>query len=206
MKKAAAAKKVAKKAVERIRTAAKKVAKKVAAKAPKKRAKVLPIPKGYHVLTPTIVVRGAANAIEFYKKAFGAKELSRMDGPGGKIMHAEIKIGDSILMLSDELPEMGSASPETVGGISSSVMIYTKDVDALFNQAVAAGAKVTMPVSDQVWGDRYGRVKDPFGHDWQLATRKENLSAKEMGRRAAAVMSGPPPGQGQGEQGQGQQG
>jgi uncharacterized glyoxalase superfamily protein PhnB len=151
-------------------------------------------------------VRGAANAIEFYKKAFGAKELNRMEGPGGKIMHSEIKIGDSILMVTDEFPEMGSTSPETVGGISSSVMIYTKDVDALFNQALAAGAKVTMPVADQFWGDRYGRVKDPFGHDWQLATRKENLSNKEMARRGAAAMSGPPPGQGQGEQGQGQQG
>jgi uncharacterized glyoxalase superfamily protein PhnB len=204
MKKAAAAKKVAKKAVERIRTAAKKVAKKVAAKAPKKRAKVLPIPKGYHVVTPTIVVRGAANAIEFYKKAFGAKELSRMEGPGGKIMHAEIKIGDSIVMLGDEFPEMGSTSPESVGGTSASLMIYTKDVDALFNQAVAAGGKASMPVSDQFWGDRYGRVKDPFGHDWQLATRKENLSAKEMARRGAAAMSAPP--QGQGGQGQGQQG
>jgi len=204
-----AMKKAAKKAVERIRTAAKKVATKVAAKAKakapaKKRAKVLPIPKGYHVLTPTIVVRGAANAIEFYKKAFGAKELNRMEGPGGKIMHAEIKIGDSILMVTDEFPEMGSTSPETVGGISASVMIYTKDVDALFNQAVAAGGKVTMPVADQFWGDRYGRVKDPFGHDWQLATRKENLSAKEMARRGAAAMSAPPPGQG--GQGQGQQG
>jgi len=197
MKKAAAAKKVAKKAVERIRTAAKKVAKKVAAKAPKKRAKVLPIPKGYHIVTPTIVVRGAANAIEFYKKAFGAKELSRMDGPGGKILHAEIKIGDSIVMINDEFPEMGSTSPESVGGISASLMIYTKDVDGLFNQALAAGAKVTMPVADQFWGDRYGRVKDPFGHDWQLATRKENLSAKEMARRSAAAMSAPPQGQGQ---------
>jgi len=202
-----AMKKAAKKAVERIRTAAKKVATKVAAKAKapaKKRAKVLPIPKGYHIVTPTIIVRGAANAIEFYKKAFGAKELSRMEGPGGKIMHAEIKIGDSIVMLGDEMPEMGATSPETVGGTSASLMIYTKDVDALFNQAVAAGGKVTMPVADQFWGDRYGRVKDPFGHDWQLATRKENLSAKEMARRGAAAMSAPP--QGQGGQGQGQQG
>ncbi len=198
-----AMKKAAKKAVERIRTAAKKVAKKVAAKAKtpmKKRAKkALPIPKGYHVVTPSLVVRGAANAIEFYKKAFGAKELNRMDGPGGKLLHAEIKIGDSIVMLGDEFPEMGSSSPQTVGGISASLMIYTKDVDALFNQALAAGATVSMPVSDMFWGDRYGRVKDPFGHDWQLATHKEDLTPKEMNRRAAAAMSGPPQGGSQGQ-------
>lgn len=192
-----AMKKVAKKAVERIRSAAKKVAKKAAArKAPAKKArKALPIPKGYHVVTPSIVVRGAANAIEFYKKAFGAKELNRMPGPDGKLLHAEIRIGDSIVMLSDEFPEMGmgSSSPETVGGISSSLMIYTKDADALFNQALAAGAKVSMPLADMFWGDRYGRVKDPFGHDWQIATHKEDLTPKEMARRAAAAMSGPPP-------------
>jgi uncharacterized glyoxalase superfamily protein PhnB len=170
-----------------------KVAKKAAKKAPAKlRKKVLPIPKGYHVVTPSIVVRGAANAIEFYKKAFGAKELSRMDGPGGKIMHAEIRIGDSIVMLSDEFPDMGSSSPETIGGSPASLMIYTKDVDTLFNQAVSAGAKVSMPVSDMFWGDRYGKVTDPFGHQWQLATRKENLSPKEMARRGAAAMSPPP--------------
>jgi uncharacterized glyoxalase superfamily protein PhnB len=151
------------------------------------------------VVTPSLVVRGAANAIEFYKKAFGAKALNQMDGPGGKILHAEIKIGDSIVMLSDEFPEMGSSSPQTVGGISASLMIYTKDVDALFNQALAAGATVSMPVSDMFWGDRYGRVKDPFGHDWQLATHKEDLTPKEMNRRAAAAMSGPPPGAPQGQ-------
>ncbi|HEX8436016.1 VOC family protein [Archangium sp.] len=194
-----AMKKVAKKAAERIRTAtqkvAQKVAKKVAGKAPlKKRAKkALPIPKGYHVVTPSLVVRGADKAIEFYKKAFSAKELNRMPGPDGKLLHAEIKIGDSIVMLSDEFPQMGSSSPETVGGISASLMIYTKDADALFNQALAAGAKVSMPLSDMFWGDRYGRVKDPFGHDWQIATHKEDLTPKEMARRAAAAMSGPPP-------------
>ncbi|HEX8818956.1 MAG TPA: VOC family protein [Archangium sp.] len=191
--------KKAKKAVERIRTAVKKVAKKVASKAPMKKArakKALPIPKGYHVVTPSIVVRGADKAIEFYKKAFGAKELSRMPGPDGKLLHAEIKIGDSIVMLSDEFPGMGSSSPETIGGTPSSLMIYTRDVDALFNQALAAGAKVSMPLADMFWGDRYGRVKDPFGHDWQLATRKEDLTPKEMAKRAAAAMSGPPPQQG----------
>jgi uncharacterized glyoxalase superfamily protein PhnB len=197
--------KKAKKAVERIRTAAKKVAskvaKKVAAKAPAKaRKKVLPIPKGYHVVTPSLVVRGAANAIEFYKKAFGAKELSRMDGPGGKIMHAEIRIGDSVVMVADEFPEMGSKSPETLGGAPSSLLIYSRDVDALFNQAQAAGAKVTMPVADQFWGDRYGRLVDPFGHNWEVATRRENLTPKEMAKRGAAAMSGPPPQQSQQQQ------
>jgi PhnB protein len=189
--------KKAKKVAERTRAAVKKAVKTVAKKVAKKaRAKVQPIPKGYHVVTPSITVRGAAEAIEFYKKAFGAKELSRMPGPDGKLMHAEIKIGDSIVMLSDEFPAMGSSSPLTVGGTSASLMIYTKDVDALFNQALAAGAKVTMPLSDMFWGDRYGQVADPFGHKWQLATRKENLTAREMAKRGAAAMSAPPPQQG----------
>jgi PhnB protein len=181
------------KATERIRTVARKVAKKVASKAPaKRRAKVPPIPKGYHVITPSIVVRGAAQAIEFYKKAFGAKELSRMDGPAGKVLHAEIKIGDSIVMLGDEFPDMGASSPQSIGGTSSSLMIYTRDVDALFSQAVAAGAQASMPVTDMFWGDRYGKVTDPFGHQWQLATHKENVTPREMARRAAAAMSAPP--------------
>ncbi|HYO53480.1 VOC family protein [Archangium sp.] len=185
--------KKAKKAAERIRTTTRKVAKKVARKVPARaRAKVQPIPKGYHVITPSIVVRGAVEAIEFYKKAFGAKEVSRMPGPDGKILHAEIKIGDSRVMLGDEYPDMGLSSPQTVGGTASSLMIYTRDVDALFNQAVAAGAKVSMPVSDVFWGDRYGKVTDPFGHQWQLATHKENVPPKEMARRAAAAMSAPP--------------
>lgn len=175
-----------------ISKAAKKVTKVARKTAPKRRAKVQPIPKGYHVVTPSIVVRGAAEAIEFYKKAFGAKELYRMPGPDGKVMHAEIKIGDSIVMLADEFPQMGSSAPQTVGGTASSLLIYTRDVDALFNQAVAAGAKVAMPVSDMFWGDRYGKVTDPFGHQWQLATHKENVTPKEMAKRAAAAMSAPP--------------
>jgi PhnB protein len=195
--------KKAKKAAERVRATTQKLTqklKKVAKKAPVKRAKVLPIPKGYHVVTPSFVVRGAPEAIEFYKKAFGARELGRMAGPDGKVLHAEIKIGDSIVMLSDEFPEMGASSPQTVGGTSSSLMIYTKDVDALFKQAVAAGARPAMPVTDMFWGDRYGKVVDPFGHQWQLATRKENLTQREMARRGAAAMSAPPPqGQSQGQ-------
>ncbi len=191
--------KKAKKAAEKSRSAVKKVtAKKAArkAKAPAKktRSKAKPIPKGYHIITPSIVVKGAKEAIEFYKKAFGAKQLGgAMTTPDGKIMHAEIRIGDSIVMLSDEFPGMGSSSPQTVGGTSSSLLIYTRDVDALFKQAVAAGATAAMPLADMFWGDRYGVVADPFGHRWQLATHKEDLTPKEMARRAAAAMSAPPP-------------
>jgi PhnB protein len=194
-----AMKKAVKKAAQKVKAAAKKVATKVAKKVPARKAarakKALPIPKGYHVVTPSIVVRGAAEAIEFYKKAFGAKELNRMPGPDGKLLHAEIRIGDSIVMLNDEFPQMGATSPLSLNGRSSSLMIYTRDVDALFNQAIAAGAKVSMPLSDMFWGDRYGRVADPFGHDWQLATHKEDLTPKEMAKRAQAAMSAPPPGQ-----------
>jgi PhnB protein len=192
-----AMKKATKKAAEKIRTAAKKVTSKMAARkaAPAKKAKkAQPIPKGYHIITPSIVVRGAKEAIEFYKKAFGAKAVGgAMESPDGKIMHAEIRIGDSIVMLSDEFPGMGSSAPQAGAATSSSLMIYTKDVDALFNQAVAAGAKVAMPVADMFWGDRYGIVTDPFGHRWQMATHKEDLTPKEMARRAAAAMSAPPP-------------
>ncbi len=196
-----AMKKATKKAAERIRTAAKKVAKKVATKmaarkaAPAKKAKkAQPIPKGYHIITPSLVVRGATEAVEFYKKAFGAKEVGKaMTMPDGKVLHGEFRIGDSIVMYSDEFPDMGSRSPLSVGGVSSSLLIYTRDADALFNQALAAGAKVAMPIGDQFWGDRYGIVTDPFGHQWQIATHKEDLTPKEMARRAQAAMSGPPP-------------
>lgn len=157
-----------------------------------KRAKAQPIPKGYHIVTPHIVVRGASEAIEFYKAAFGAKERNRMAGPDGKLMHAEIQIGDSILMLSDEFPEMGSRSPQSLGGSPSGLMIYTKNVDALFERATKAGAKVQMPVADMFWGDRYGKLEDPYGHSWAVATHIEDLSNKEMQKRAAAAMSAPP--------------
>ncbi|HEY0092733.1 MAG TPA: VOC family protein [Archangium sp.] len=195
-----AMKKATKKAAEKIRTAAKKVAKKVTSKmaarkaAPAKKAKAQPIPKGYHIITPSLVVRGGKEAVEFYKKAFGAKEVGKaMTAPDGKILHGEFRIGDSIVMYSDEFPNMGSRSPLSVGGVSSSLLIYTRDADALFNQAVASGAKVAMPIGDMFWGDRYGIVTDPFGHQWQIATHKEDLTPKEMARRAAAAMSGPPP-------------
>jgi PhnB protein len=154
--------------------------------------KVQPIPKGYHGVTPYLVVRGGEKAIEFYKKAFGAKERNRMPDPSGKLMHAEIQIGDSVVMLGDEFPERGSRSPQTVGGASSSLMVYTKDVDALFERAVAAGATVQAPLMDMFWGDRWGKVLDPFGHEWQLASHVEDVSPREMAKRAATAMSGPP--------------
>jgi PhnB protein len=141
------------------------------------------IPEGYYSLTPYLVITGAAKAIEFYKKAFGAVETVRMPGPDGKIMHAELKIGNSVLMLSDENPERGHFSPSTRGGSTGSVMLYTEDVDATFKQAVAAGAKADMPPADMFWGDRMGNLTDPFGHTWAIATHKEDVSEEEMGRR-----------------------
>jgi PhnB protein len=145
------------------------------------------IPEGYYSLTPYLVVTGAAAAIEFYKKAFGAEELMRMPGPGGRIMHAELKIGNSILMLSDENPERGYLSPKSRGGSTASVMLYTGDVDAVFNKAVAAGARADTPPTDMFWGDRMGNLTDPFGHTWAIATHKEDVSPEEMERRMKAM-------------------
>jgi PhnB protein len=150
--------------------------------------KVAAIPRGYHTVTPYIVCRGAARAIDFYKKAFGAKERLRMDAPGGTIAHAELQIGDSIVMLGDEMPQMGATAPETIGGTASGLFIYTKDVDAAFAKATAAGAKTDLPPTDMFWGDRYCKLTDPFGHRWSLATHMEDLSAKEMARRSAEAM------------------
>jgi PhnB protein len=146
------------------------------------RRKVEAVPKAYGSLTPGLAIRGAAAAIAFYKKAFGAKELSRMPGPGGKLMHAELKIGDRILMLGDESPEMGSPSPQTLGGSAVALMHYVKDVDAVFARAVAAGAKPLFPPADMFWGDRYGQVVDPFGHRWSIATRKADLTPRQMAK------------------------
>jgi PhnB protein len=144
-----------------------------------------PIPDGYHTVTPYIIVRDAAKAIEFYKKAFGAEEVVRMPYPGsGKLMHAEIRVGDSMIMLSDESPEMGARGPETLGGASGSLMLYVDDVDAAFARALAAGCQVKMPVGDMFWGDRFGQVTDPFGHGWGLATHKEDVAPEEMDKRA----------------------
>jgi PhnB protein len=143
---------------------------------------VKPIPEGYHTLTPFLTVRNAERAIEFYKQAFGAQARGVAKGPDGKVMHAELKIGDSVIMLSDEYPEFGSLSPQSVGGSPMGLHIYIENVDAAFDRAVKAGAQVEMPVMDQFWGDRYGKLKDPFGHKWSIATHVKDMSADEMKR------------------------
>jgi PhnB protein len=152
--------------------------------------KVKPIPEGYNSVTPYLIVDGAARAIEFYKQAFGATETFRMDGPEGKVGHAEIKIGDSHIMLADEHPEMGARGPKTVGGSPISLLLYVEDVDAVVGRAVEAGAKLTRPVADQFYGDRTGGLEDPFGHAWYVATHVEDVSSEEMKRRAAAAHPG----------------
>jgi len=141
---------------------------------------VQPIPKGYHTLTPYMTVRDAARAIEFYKQAFGAQERGAMKGDDGKIVHAELQIGDSIIMLADEMPEFGSLSPQSTGGAGMGLHIYIEDVDTAFQRAVKAGATVEMPVADMFWGDRYGKLRDPFGHKWSIGTHKADLSMEEM--------------------------
>ena len=150
-------------------------------------SKAKPIPEGYDTATPYLCIKDAARAIEFYKKAFGATELMRMAQPDGRIGHAEIRIGNSPIMLADEVPEMGHRSPQSLGGSPVSILLYVEDVDALFNQAVSAGAKVERPVQDQFYGDRTGGVTDPFGHVWYIATHKEDVSPEEMRKRAAAA-------------------
>ena len=148
-------------------------------------ASAKPVPEGFHTVTPAIVVRDAAKAIEFYKKALGAQELVRMPGPDGKIMHAEVKIGNSIIFISDENPQMVHVkSPQTLGGSTCTLNVYVPNVDEQFKQAIAAGGKESMPVADQFWGDRYGTFTDPFGYTWGVATHKEDLSPAEMQERA----------------------
>ena len=144
------------------------------------------VPEGYQAVTAYLCVQGAAKAIEFYQKAFGATEVMRINGPGGSVGHAEMRIGDSKIMLADEFPDMGFRAPKAFGGSPVHLHIYVADVDAQFAQAVAAGAKPLRPVKDQFYGDRSGSLEDPFGHTWHLATRKENLSPEEMQRRAAS--------------------
>lgn len=140
-----------------------------------------PIPERYHSVTPTLTVRGAANAIEFYKKAFGAQEINRFLGLDGKsIMHAEIKIGDSRIMLNDEQPRMGALSPQSVGGPSSGIFLYVENTDDVFNKAISAGAKSQMAPMDAFWGDRFGSIVDPFGHVWAIATRKKDMTPDEV--------------------------
>jgi PhnB protein len=147
-----------------------------------------PVPEGFHTLTPYLVIAGASRAIDFYKQAFGAKERFRMPGPDGRIMHAELQVGDSRLLLCDEMPEMGGRSPQTLKGSPVSLFLYVPDVDATFKQAVAAGAQEKAPVSDMFWGDRYAKLADPFGHKWSMATHIEDLSPKEMMRRSEEAM------------------
>ena len=145
---------------------------------------VRPIPEGYHSLTPAITCKDAARAIDFYKQAFGATEIMRMPGPGGRVSHAELRIGDSVIFVSDEWP--GMAAAPVPGAIPSSyIFLYTEDVDAVFNRAVAAGAQPAMPVANMFWGDRYGKLTDPFGHSWGLSTHVEDVAPEEMERRAA---------------------
>jgi PhnB protein len=145
---------------------------------------VKPVPEGYHTVTPYLIVNAGAKALDFYARAFGAIERLRIDA-GGKIGHAEITIGDSCVMLADEHPEIGALGPTTVGGTPVSLHVYVKDVDAVVERAVAAGATLVRPVADQFYGDRVGGVADPFGHRWFIATHKEDLSAEELHRRAA---------------------
>jgi PhnB protein len=145
---------------------------------------VKPIPDGYHSVTPYLIMRDASRAIDFYKRALGAVELFRFDAPGDKIGHAEIRIGDSVIMLADEYPDMGYRGPQSIGGSAVSLMVYVDDVDAQFKRAVEAGAKVRQELKDQFYGDRSGTIEDPFGHVWTIATHKEDLSSDEVMRRA----------------------
>lgn len=150
---------------------------------------VKPIPEGYHTLTPYLIIKGAAEAIDFYRRAFGAQELFRMPGPDGKMVgHAEIKIGDSPLMLADEAcgPSSDYRSPQSLHGSPVSFLVYVEDVDAAFQRAVEAGATVVRPIEDRFYGDRTGTLSDPFGYLWSLATHKEDVAPEELGKRAAA--------------------
>lgn len=169
-----------------------KAKKKVSAKNKKKvsaksKKKVLAIPKGYHSITPYLIVNNAAMAIEFYKKVFGAKEVLRMDQPGGRVGHAELKIGDAKIMLADECPEMNAHSPQTGDSSPVSIHLYTKNVDATVDLAMTAGAKIIKPVQDMFYGDRSGTLEDPFGHKWHVSTHIEDVSIAKMKKRAAEL-------------------
>jgi PhnB protein len=149
----------------------------------------MPVPEGYHTVTPYLHVDDAEQAIDFYKKAFGAKERMRMEAPDGRIAHAEIEIGDSLVMLSDPFPQSSVRTPKELGGTTAGVFLYLEDVDAVVKRAVGAGATVTMEVADQFWGDRFGSVTDPFGHSWSIATHVEDVPPEEMAERAKAAMA-----------------
>lgn len=150
--------------------------------------KVKAIPEGYEGATPYLIIKGAANAIEFYKKAFGATEIMRIPAPGGTVGHAEIKIGNAIIMLADEFPEMNCKSPEAYGGSPVSMMVYVPDVDKFVKRAVDAGAKLVRPVENKFYGDRAGSLEDPFGHQWHFSTHVEDVPPDEMAKRAQAFM------------------
>jgi PhnB protein len=148
------------------------------------------VPDGYSTVTAYLVVKNAADAIDFYKRAFGAKELDRMTGPGGQgVMHAEIQIGNSRLMLSDEFPGSGCQAPQSLGSTTCQMFLYVDDVDAAYQKAVSAGAQAAMPPADMFWGDRFGKLTDPFGHSWGMATHKEDVSKEEMQKRSEAFFA-----------------
>ena len=157
--------------------------------APKKKA-VQAIPAGYHAITPYLAIQGAAEALDFYKRAFGARELLRMPMPNGKLAHAEMRVGDSVVMMADESAEQDFLSPPARGGSSVTIHLYVRDVDSMFRKAVEAGARVVRDLQDQFYGDRTACVVDPFGHIWYLATHKEEVSKAEMKKRAAKAMGG----------------
>jgi PhnB protein len=148
-----------------------------------------PIPEGYHTLTTYLTIENAAEAIDYYKDVFGAKERIRMEAPDGKIGHAELEIGDSLLMLSDAFPGATSRPPTELGGTTAGAFMYVEDVDAVVKRAVESGATITMEIADQFWGDRFGTITDPFGHSWSIATHVEDVSADEIAERAKAAMA-----------------
>jgi PhnB protein len=150
-------------------------------------AKTKPVPPGYHHVTPYLIIKGAAAAIDFYKDVFGATEIMRMPQPDGRIGHAEMKMGDSVIMLADEHPEMDIVGPATLGNSTVGILLYVDDADTTFNKAVSRGAKVNKAMADQFYGDRSGTVIDPFGHKWTIATHVEDVSPEEMERRMAAL-------------------
>ena len=150
-----------------------------------------PIPEGFHTIAPHLIIKGAADAIGFYKKAFGAEEVMRMPGPDGKtVMHAELKIGNSMVMIADEFPDMGCLSPKSLKGSPVTLHVYVSDVDKVFQQAISAGATAKMPPADMFWGDRYGKLTDPFGHDWSVATHKYDVTPEECAKAAAEAFAG----------------
>lgn len=151
---------------------------------------VSPVPDGFHSVTPYLIVKDAAGAIEFYKQAFDAAEIMKLEGPGGSIAHAEVRIGDSPIMMAGEHPQMGALSPESIGGSPVSMCVYTEDADKMFQQALDAGGEQIRPVQDQFYGDRSGTLKDPFGHQWTIATHIEDVTDEDMQRRMAEMMQG----------------